>query len=89
MIDYFVCLEHFHLVSQCLYFYKMEALENCFLILHAELPQHLQNLTLRGAVCARMFAMVCCFKQGARDLALLTFPLLTMWLQLPNGPVLH
>lgn len=64
----------------------MEALENCPLVFHAELPSPLQNLTLRSALCARVFLMVM-LSQGAHDLALLTFPLLVLCLQLPNRPM--
>lgn len=55
----------------------MEALENGFLIVHAELPYPLQNLALRGAPCAGVFPMVL-LCQGDRDLALLTVPLLAL-----------
>lgn len=66
--------------------HKMEALENCFLVFHAEFPSPLQNLTLRGALCARVFLMVM-LCQEAHYLDLLTFRLLILCLQLPNRQI--
>lgn len=56
----------------------MEALDNYFLTILAELPSPLQKVSLRG------FLWPCCVQEPATSLAHL--PMGTLGLELPQGP---